>query len=101
MVVILGHFLNGIAAVIGLVIDLYIILIIIRAIISWVDADPYNTIVHFIHTVTEPVLYRIRTHLPVVFGGMDLSPMLLILVLVFLDSFIVGSLRSVAAAMIM
>ena len=70
--------LNALATVINLVFQIYFYIVIGRAIISWVNPDPYNPIVRFLHNATEPVLYRIRKLLPVHFGGIDLSPIILL-----------------------
>ena len=70
--------LNALATVINLIFQIYFYIVIGRAIISWVNPDPYNPIVRFLHNVTEPVLYRIRKLLPVHFGGIDLSPISLL-----------------------
>jgi YggT family protein len=67
-------------------------IVVARAVLSWVNPDPYNPIVRFIHNVTEPVLYRIRTKIPVDFGGIDFSPIIVILCVVFLENFVVSSL---------
>jgi YggT family protein len=69
--------------------------IIARAVLSWVNPDPYNQIVRFIHNITEPVLYPIRSRVPFM-GGIDISPIIVILVIVFLEKFIVGSLYNLA-----
>jgi YggT family protein len=69
--------------------------IIARAVLSWVNPDPYNQIVRFIHNITEPVLYPIRSRVPYM-GGIDISPIIVILVIVFLEKFIVGSLYNLA-----
>jgi len=61
-------------------IDLYIWIVIIRVIISWLNVDTSNQIVRFLDDVTEPILRRIRDVVPL-FGGLDLSPLILILVL--------------------
>ncbi len=63
----------------------FMIIVIIRAVLSWISPDPYNMIVRFIYGVTEPVLQRIRGWIPLVIGGIDLSPMLLILAIYFLN----------------
>jgi len=73
------------AQVVDLVFNLYIFIIIGRAIISWVNADPYNPIVRFLHSATDPVFYRVRRVLPMVFGGFDLTPIFLLIVLTFLQ----------------
>jgi len=75
--------------------------IIARALLSWVNPDPYNPIVRFLHNVTEPVLYAIRRRVPIFFGGIDFSPMLVILAILFLDSFLVPSLVQTAQRMVM
>jgi YggT family protein len=65
----------------------YMWIIIIRALISWVNPDPWNPIVRFLYQVTEPVLRPIRRRLP--FAGIDLSPMVVILIIYFLQRFLV------------
>jgi YggT family protein len=67
-------------------------IIIARAIISWVNLDPYNTIVRFLYAVTEPVLYSIRRRMPISFGGFDFSPIIVILAIIFLQNFVVKTL---------
>ncbi len=67
-----------------MVLNLYTWIIIVRALLSWVNPDPYNPIVRFLYNVTEPVLGWVRRHVPVVFGGLDLSPLLVLLVIYFL-----------------
>jgi YggT family protein len=81
--------------VLHLAIQAYIIIIIVRAVISWVSPDPYNPIVRFLYRVTEPVLRPIRHRLPDL-GGLDISPMVLILVLWFAQSVVLGWLRQMA-----
>jgi YggT family protein len=93
---IISNFLNALATLFDFVLSAYMWIIIGRAIISWVNADPYNPIVRFIHEVTEPLLYRIRRTLPVVAGGFDLSPMVLIMAIIFLQSFLVPTLKRMA-----
>jgi YggT family protein len=89
---ILGNFLEAVATVIHYVLTLFMWVVIARAVLSWVNPDPFNPIVRFIHNVTEPVLYRIRTTIPAVVGGIDFSPIIVFLAIVFLDKFIVGNL---------
>ena len=87
-----GNFLNAIAVVLNIVLNLYMWIIIASAILSWVNPDPYNPIVMFLRKATEPVLSEIRKRLPVSFGGIDFSPILLILVIIFLQNFLVNTL---------
>jgi YggT family protein len=84
-----------IADVLHLAIQIYILIFIIRAVISWVSPDPYNPIVRFLYRVTEPVLRPIRYRLPDL-GGLDISPMVVILVLWFAQSVLLGWLRQMA-----
>ncbi|MEW6660024.1 MAG: YggT family protein [Thermodesulfobacteriota bacterium] len=87
------HLLNAIATVLDLALNIYMWLIIARALLSWVNPDPYNPIVRFLYNVTEPVLTFVRRRVPVVLGGLDLSPLLVILVILFLRLFLVSTLR--------
>lgn len=95
---ILGNFLIALAQLISIIISAYIWVIIGRAIISWVNADPYNPIVRFLVQITEPVLEKIRRYIPPM-GGLDLSPMVLIFALIFLQSFIVPTLISIGKSL--
>jgi YggT family protein len=70
------------------VIDIYIILIVIRAVISWFSPDPYNPLYQWLIRLTEPVLGRLRNLIPM--RGIDFSPFIVIIVLNFLRSFIAG-----------
>jgi len=87
----LGNFLLALAKLIDIAFFAYIWIVVARAIISWINPDPYNPIVRFLVQVTDPVLDRIRRYIPPM-GGLDLSPMILIFALVFLQSFIVPTL---------
>ncbi len=93
---VLSNFLNALATVIDVVLNIYMWVLIIRALISWVNPDPYNPIVRFLYGITEPLLYRVRRYLPVQFGGIDFSPMVLILAIIFLRSFLVPTLHMMA-----
>ncbi|MBX6422976.1 YggT family protein [Thermosulfurimonas sp. F29] len=88
---VLSYFLAALAKVIDLVLNLYLWIIIIRALISWVNPDPFNPIVRFLYQITEPVLWRVRRFLPPL-GGLDLSPLIVILAIVFLQQFLVPTL---------
>ncbi len=72
-------------------------LILIRALISWVNPDPYNPIVQFLYKTTEPILYPIRKMIPMQFGiGIDISPIIAFLLLIFLRSFLVKTLLDIS-----
>jgi YggT family protein len=92
----LSNFLMAVAKLLNFVLSAYVWIVIGRAVISWVSADPYNPVVRFLVQATEPLLVRIRRMLPVSFGGFDLSPMILILIIVFLQSFLVPTLQQLA-----
>ena len=94
-----GNFVLALARLLEIAITAYIWIIIARALLSWVNPDPYNPIVRFLHRVTEPVLRPIRYRLPTFSMGLDLSPLVLILVLYFLDAFLVSSLRDLALSL--
>jgi YggT family protein len=95
----ISNFLFALAKLINFVLSAYIWIIIGRAIISWVNPDPYNPIVRFLYEVTEPVLSRIRRYIPAFAGGIDFSPMIVILVIIFLQSFLVPTIQQLAATL--
>jgi YggT family protein len=89
---IIGNLFIALATVLNYVLQLYMYVIIIRAILSWINPDPYNPIVRFLYNITDPVLYAIRRRLPVFFGGIDFSPWVVVLAILFLQKFLVPSL---------
>jgi YggT family protein len=89
---VLGNFIAAVAHILDTVLTIYMWIIIIRAVLSWVNPDPYNPIVRFIHQVTEPVMYRVRRWIPIGGMGIDFSPIIILLVIVFLQSFLIRSL---------
>jgi YggT family protein len=94
-----GNVLLALANLLHLVLQAYFWIIIARAVLSWVNPDPFNPIVRFLYRVTEPVLRPIRHRLPTLSIGIDLSPMIVILAIYFLDSFLVYSLRDLALSL--
>lgn len=92
---ILGNFIYAISYVLSVLLEIYMWIIVIRAIISWVNPDPYNPIVRALHSLTEPVLRPIRRVIG--FGmGIDISPMIAILGILFIKYFLIASLRDIA-----
>ena len=92
-----GNFLNALAQVLDVVLTLYMWVIIISALISWVNPDPNNPIVRFLHIATEPVLRPIRRNLTFRLRmGIDFSPIIAILCIMFLKYFLVQSLLDIA-----
>jgi YggT family protein len=89
---IFGNFLVGLATVLQIVLTVYMWIIIAQAVLSWVNPDPYNPIVRIIRQATDPVLFQIRRRIPTVFGGIDFSPIIVLLGIIFLQEFLVKSL---------
>ena len=96
---ILANLLEAAAAVLGVLLNAYMWIIIARAVISWVNPDPYNPIVRFLYSVTAPVLYRVRRAIPIYAGGIDFSPILVFVAIYFLELFLVRSLYDLARSM--
>ena len=92
----ISNFLFAVAKVLDIALTIFMWIIIARAILSWVSPDPYNPIVRFIHNVTEPVLYQVRRKIPLSFGGIDFSPIVILLAIIFLQQFVVQSLQQFA-----
>ncbi|MEK6194423.1 MAG: YggT family protein [Deltaproteobacteria bacterium] len=97
---IIGYFIMAVAKVMDVILIAYMWVVVARAVLSWVNPDPFNPIVRFIHNVTEPVLYQVRTRIPVNFGGMDLAPIVVFAVIIFLRTFVVNSLNQMALSMV-
>jgi YggT family protein len=91
-----ANLLLAVAQVLGIVLRIYTYVIIARAILSWVNPDPYNPIVRFLYNVTEPVLYRVRRTIPSYASGIDFSPLIVLLIVFFLQQFLVQSLVELA-----
>lgn len=97
---VVSNFLLALARVLDFTLTALTWFIIIRALVSWVNPDPYNTIVQLLYKVTEPILYPIRKLLP--FGlqsGIDLSPIIAILIIIFCRGFFVQTLFDLAHKM--
>ena len=96
---VLANFFEAVAVVLDFGLTIYMWIIIAGAVLSWVNPDPYNPIVRFINTATEPVLYQIRKRLPVNFGGIDISPIVVLMAIMFLQAFVVNTLRGLSRSM--
>jgi YggT family protein len=91
-----GNLLNALATVLDIVLSVYMWIIIIRALISWVNPDPWNPIVQFLYRATDPVLRPIQRWLPLRGWGIDFSPLVAILAIIFVQKFLVASLSELA-----
>jgi len=96
-VILLGNFLAALAKILHLVLMLYLWVVIIRAVLSWVNVPSLYPVNRILYRLTEPVLRPFRRFLPPGrLGGIDISPILVALLIVFVDSFLVGSLAHYA-----
>ena len=93
---VLSNFVIALAKVIDIVLTIYMWIIVFRALISWVNPDPYNQIVVFLYRFTEPVLGPIRRRMPMSNLGIDFSPIIVILAIVFLKYFLVETMIQMA-----
>ena len=93
---VLNNFIIAIARVIEIILTVYMWIIIARALISWVNPDPYNKIVIFLYRVTEPVLRPIRKIIPRHSLPIDFAPLIVLLIIFFLQSFLVKTMIQVA-----
>src|SRR4030067_4559 len=91
-----ANFLIALGKILDLILTIYMYIIIARALISWVNPDPYNPIVNFLYRITEPVLNPLRRLVPVWKLGIDLSPMIAILIIIFLQRFLIPTLMQTA-----
>ncbi len=94
---VVANLILTVADLLSLVINVYTFVIIVAAFLSWVNPDPYNPIVRTLRSMTEPVFARIRKHISfVVFNGVDLSPVVALILLQLLSGVVVQSLRELA-----
>lgn len=97
---VMSNFLFSLAKVMDIGLTFLYWLILIRALISWINPDPYNPIVQFLYKTTEPILDPIRRRLPLGFRfGIDISPIIAFLAIMFLKSFLVRTLFDLAMKM--
>ena len=91
---VLGNFIDAMAWVVNGLLTIMFWAIFVRALISWVNPDPYNPIVQFLMRITEPVLEPIRRLMPPM--GLDFSPFIAMIIISFLQRFLVASLYGLA-----
>jgi len=91
---VLANFVEALASVVSILLTIMYWLILIRALISWVNPDPFNPIVQFLMKVTEPVLEPVRRMLPPL--PLDISPIIVFFIILFLQKFLVSSLYDLA-----
>lgn len=74
------------------VLSLYSWIVLIAVLLTWIEPNPYNPIVRFLYSVTEPVFDFVREHIPVVFGGIDLSPIIVFIAIRFVQQVVLTTL---------
>jgi YggT family protein len=96
---VMGNLISAVAAILDFILTIANWLIIIRALLSWVNPDPYNPIVQFLYKTTEPLLAPFRRLIPAYSIGIDISPIFALLFVWFLKLFVVRTLFSIAMRM--
>jgi YggT family protein len=94
---VMKNLIFAVATILDYVLWAYMWALIISVLLSWVRPDPYNPIVRALYSITEPVLSFLRRKFPLMAGSIDFSPMVAILVIVFLQRFLVKTLIDLAA----
>ena len=94
---VLRHFVEAFIPILDIIFTAVYWLIIVRALVSWVSPDPYNPLVQFLYKTTEPMLAPFRRIIPVHSIGLDLSPLFAIMVILFLQKFLIPTLYEIAA----
>ena len=93
---VLGNLIGALATVLDVVLNTLGIVLVVNALLSWVRPDPSNPIVRFLDQISDAVCDPLRRLLPTVVGGLDLAPLIAILIIMFLRQFVVGSLHEMA-----
>jgi YggT family protein len=96
---VIGNLVYALAHVIDIALSIYMWIVIISALVSWVNPDPYNPIVRFLYGITEPLFNFVRRHLPIPQIGIDFSPLIVLLAIVFLQQFLVKTLLQISGAL--
>ncbi|MDD4856088.1 MAG: YggT family protein [Sulfuricurvum sp.] len=86
----MGGIVSGLGGIVHSLLTVYIWVVIIGALLSWVRPDPYNPIVQVIYRLTEPAYRAVRRIMPTVFNGLDLAPLILIITLQVIDVILVN-----------
>ena len=91
---VLANFIDALAYLVSILLTIMYWLILVRALLSWVNPDPFNPIVQFLTRVTEPILEPVRRLLPPL--PLDISPIIVFFIIIFLQKFLVASLYELA-----
>ncbi len=93
---ILANLIEAVARILDIALTIYMWIVIVSALLSWVNPDPHNPIVRFLRNITEPVYRKIRKFIPTYFGGIDIAPLIVLFIIMFLQYFLVPSLHELA-----
>ncbi|WP_029520157.1 YggT family protein [Persephonella sp. IF05-L8] len=93
---ILANFIEAVSRILDIALTIYMWIVIVSALLSWVNPDPHNPIVRFLYNATEPVYRKIRKIIPTVYGGIDIAPIIVLFIIMFLQYFLVPSLYELA-----
>ncbi len=93
---ILANFIEAVARILDIALTIYMWIVIISALLTWVNPDPYNPIVKFFRSATEPVYRFIRRFIPTNFGMIDIAPLIVIFIIMFLQYFLIPTLHEIA-----
>ena len=93
---VVGTLLNAVAMILSMLINLYVWVIVIAALVSWVRPDPYNPIVQVLNRLTQPLYARLRSIIPTAINGIDFAPLIVAVLLKFIDLSLVQILANYA-----
>lgn len=91
--ILFANFLNAFASILHVILMIYIWVLVIRAVLSWIPVPSLYQVRLILYHLTEPVLAPLRRLVPPYkFGGLDITPILAFILILFIDSFVVKSL---------
>ena len=93
---IVGHFLDAIAMVLDVLLNVLLLVILVNALLSWVRPDPHHPIVQLLGRISDAVCDPLRRLIPTTIGGIDFAPFIVMLAILFVQRFLIASLRDVA-----
>jgi len=94
----LAEIIIGIGGIVHSLLTIYIWVIIIAALLSWVRPDPYNPIVQFLTRITEPAYSLVRRMMPTTINGIDFTPLIIIIALQVIDVILITLLNTLATS---
>ncbi len=95
----ISYFLLAVAEVLDVLLTVFMWTVVARAVLSWVNPDPLNPLVRLIRNITEPAIRLVRSKMPIFYDGMDFSPIIVFLFIIFLRIFVISSLTQAARSL--